>query len=157
MDFCDNGLFVVDLRLRLESFSAEEFEAIAHAVRGEQERRQCQANTLSVLPPARLRPEPERRRRLRQDLELVAMAERERREATERWTTFRITVERLWPQHHSPWTCEWCGAEWCKVRPPPAWARSTDDQPHAAVEVASSYGAPQVSQGAPMGESHMPA
>ena len=153
MDFCDNGLFVVDLRLRLAGFSAEEFEAIAHGVRGEQERRRCQANALSVLSAARLRPEPERRRRLRQDLDLVDMAERERREATERWTTSRITVERLWPQYHSPWTCEWCGAEWCKIRLPPAWARRADDQPRAAVEVPSSYGAPQVSPAALTGES----
>ena len=38
MDIRDNELFVVNLRLRLEDFSAAEFEAIAHAVRGEQER-----------------------------------------------------------------------------------------------------------------------
>ena len=137
MAFCDNGLFADDLCLRLASFSNEEFEAIAHAVRGEQERRRCQASALSALPPAQLRPEPERRRGLQQDLELGA-AELERHAETERWATSRITVEREWPRYMSPWTCEWCGAEWCKVRPPPAWARSTDDQPHAAVEVASS-------------------
>ena len=146
MDICDE--FEAIARLRLEDFSADGFEAIARAVRGEQERRRCQANALSVLPPARLRPEPERRRRLRQDLELVAMAERERRDATERWTTCRITVEREWPQYQYPWPCEWCGAEWCKIRNPPAWARRAADQPRAAVEVPSSYGAPQVSRAA---------
>ena len=93
MDFCDNGLFVVDLRLRLANFSNDEFEAIAHAARGEQERRRCQGNAPRALPPAQLRPEPERRRELQQDLEL-GTAELERHAETERWASSRITIER---------------------------------------------------------------
>ena len=146
MDICDE--FEAIARLRLEDFSADGFEAIARAVRAEQERRLCQASTLSEFPPARPRPEPERRRRLRQELERVAEAEQERRDRTERWTTSRMTVERQW-HHDSPWSCELCGAEWCKVRNPRAWAQRAADPPRAAVEVPSSYGAPHVSQAEP--------
>ena len=146
MDICDE--FEAIARLRLEDFSADGFEAIARAVRGEQERRRCQASTLSEPPPARLRPEPERRRRLRRELERVAEAEQERRDRTERWTTSRMIVERQWLRDF-PWSCEICGAEWCKVRNPPAWARRAADPPRAAVEVPSSYGAPHVNRAEP--------
>ena len=146
MDICDE--FEAIARLRLEDFSADGFEAIARAVRGEQERRRCQASTLSEPPPARLRPEPERRRRLRRELERVAETEQERRDRTERWTTSRMIVERQWLRDF-PWSCEICGAEWCKVRNPPAWARRAADPPRAAVEVPSSYGAPHVNRAEP--------
>ena len=142
MDICDE--FDAIARLRLEDFSADGFEAIARAVRAEQERRRCQASTWREAPVAQPRPVPERRRRLQRERERIAEAAQERRDRTERWTTSRMIVERQWLRDF-PWSCEMSGAEWCKVRNPLAWARRAADPPRAAVDVPPSYGAPHVS------------
>jgi len=38
----------------------------------------------------------------------------------EPWATTRMVIVREWPQYGSPWDCLRCGAQWCRIRQPPA-------------------------------------
>lgn len=107
MKIRDNEFAVVNVRLRLRGLSADELEAIALAVRGEEASRRCRLSTASEILPAMRHQET-----LAADLGNI-----------ERWTSVSVEVIRQWQGYDSPWTCSPCGEEWCRVRNPPPRGR----------------------------------
>ena len=102
MDIRDSDALVAAVRLRLPELSPHHLAYLGSAVRAEQESRQWPVMRSTPLQP-------------RTAVATVGAAV----PSTERWRTTVIIVNRFWPGYRTPWFCNRCGAEWCRIREPP--------------------------------------
>ena len=114
MDIRDYDALVANVRLGLQELSPAQLASLGSAVRAEQERRQWPAVVASVTSSDPQHPGASAVRTASAPPALALDPE-----TTERWRSTPITVHLSWPEHHTPWICSRCGAEWCRVRNPP--------------------------------------
>ena len=117
---------ILNLCLKIADLTGEELEALQQAIVIEKRRRQGSQDVTEVGPtrsetrvkawsvPPAIIPAVQR-------LETPDYADPWLTSSVgaEQWSTTRIVVTRRWPRSRTPWTCGWCGAEWCRVRKPP--------------------------------------
>ena len=116
---------ILNLCLKIEDLSEAELEALQQAVAIEKRRRQGPQNAAEESPPraetrVNATPVPPAIIPAVQRLETPDYADPWLTSSVgaEQWSTTRIVVTRRWPRSRTPWSCPWCGAEWCRVRKP---------------------------------------